>query len=43
MSTPQDDPESEALRRDMWRRYGLFLLWIYGFPALAIGGTALFR
>jgi hypothetical protein len=43
MSTRQDDPDLEALRRDTRRRYSLFLLWIYGFPALAIGGAALLR
>ena len=30
----QDDPELERLRREMWRRYGLVMLWVFGFPLL---------
>ena len=37
----QADPELEALRRAMWRRFGLVALWIYGFPLLTFGVAAL--
>ncbi len=30
----QDDPELERLRREMWRRFGLVVLWGAGFPLL---------
>lgn len=32
----QTDPELEQLRCDAWRRYGLFVLSIFGFPLCVI-------
>jgi len=37
----QADPEWEALRRAMWRRFRLVALWGYGFPLLTFGVAAL--
>jgi len=37
----QDDPEVEQLRRDMWRRFGAVLIWLFGFPLICMGALAL--
>ena len=37
----QPDPDLERLRHDIWRRFGHLVLWIYGFPLVMAGGTAL--
>jgi len=34
---PQDDPELEGLRREMWRAVGYLFLWMFGFPMLVSG------
>jgi hypothetical protein len=41
MREPQADAEVEQLRREIWRRYRQFQLWVFGFPALCIGVVAL--
>lgn len=37
----QADPELEALRRAMWRRFGLYALWVFGFPLLTLSVAVL--
>jgi hypothetical protein len=37
----QDDPELERLRRELWRRYGLVMLWVFGFPLVAFVASVL--
>jgi len=37
----QDDPELERLRREMWRRFGLVVLWGAGFPFLTFSAITL--
>jgi hypothetical protein len=41
MRQRQSDLELERLRREVWRRYRYFALWVYGFPVLVIGVSAL--
>jgi hypothetical protein len=33
----QADPDLERLRREVWRRFRLYLVWIFGFPLLSFG------
>jgi hypothetical protein len=37
MREPQDDPELEKLRREVWRRARYCLIWMFGCPALFVG------
>jgi hypothetical protein len=37
----QPDPELERLRREVWRRFRLYPIWIFGFPLLTGGVVAL--
>jgi hypothetical protein len=41
MREPQADAEAERLRREMWRRYRQFQLWVFGVPVTCIGVAAL--
>jgi hypothetical protein len=42
MHRQQPNPETESLRRDMWRRFHYFRIWVFGFPVLVVGVAALF-
>jgi hypothetical protein len=37
----QGDPELERLRREMWRSYGLVMLWVFGFPLLTFAALTI--
>ncbi len=37
----QADTDLERLRREMWRRLRLFLMWNFGFPLIFVGVAAL--
>jgi hypothetical protein len=37
----QSDPDLERLRREVWCRFRLCLIWIFGFPLLSFGIAAL--
>jgi hypothetical protein len=37
----QPNPDLERMRRQYWRRYRRLMLWMLGFPVLAIGVAAL--
>ena len=41
MLAHQTDSELERLRKEIWRRFLYQSLWIFGFPLLTIGMTAL--
>lgn len=41
MLNRQPDLDLERLRREIWRRFRYMVLWIFGFPLLAIGTAAL--
>ena len=40
MRDPQPDPEVEAIRREIYRRFRLYLFWIFGFPVVCIAAAA---
>jgi hypothetical protein len=37
----QAEPELERLRRDMWRSFRYYRIWLFGFPVLVAGVLAL--
>jgi len=41
MRKRQHDPDLESMRREYWRKYREFILWVFLFPVPAIGLAAL--
>jgi hypothetical protein len=40
MREQQSDADLEQLRRDTWRRFRYYLIWVFGFPLIVVGVAA---
>lgn len=41
MRERQPDADLERLRREMWRHFRYYIVWIFGFPIIVVGAVVL--